>query len=171
MLGSGGAGKSTLSVQLGAVLGLPVIHLDRLHWKPGWARPEREVWRKTVRDLVSRDEWIMDGNYGGSLDIRLPTADTVIFMDFPPLICLWRAIKRRFQHRIDERPDMAPGCRERFDLEFFKWIWNFRRDNRPSLLRLLEEHGHDKKVVILKSPWQAASFLAEIQAQLSTARG
>ena len=113
----------------------------------------------------------MDGNYGGSLHIRLPTADTVIFMDFPPLICLWRVIKRRFQYRIDERPDMAAGCRERFDLDFFMWIWNFGRDNGPSLLRLLEEHGQDKKVVILKSSRQAVIFVAEIQAQLSTARG
>jgi adenylate kinase family enzyme len=78
VIGSGGAGKSTLSMEVGRVLGLPVLHLDSLHWKPGWTAPGRETWRMTVGELVARDEWVMDGNYGGSLDIRLRAADAVI---------------------------------------------------------------------------------------------
>ena len=121
IIGSGGAGKSTLTVQLGPILGLPVIHLDSLYWKQGWQQLDKDIWRDTVSGLVAGDEWIMDGNYGGTLDIRVPAADTVVYLDFPPLLCLWRVIKRRFQYNKCGRPDMAPGCPEQITLAFLRY--------------------------------------------------
>ena len=159
VIGSGGVGKSTLSVQLGAALGLPVVHLDRLHWKPGWTAPDRDEWQETVTKLVAADEWVMDGNYGGSLNLRIPAADTIIYMDFPPLICLWRVIKRRFRYRNADRPDMAPGCQEQLNWAFMKWIWGFRKKQRPRILKSLETYSENKAVVVLTGPSQVSSFL------------
>ena len=165
IIGSGGAGKSALAIQLGPVLGIPVIHLDRLYWKNGWQKPDRDAWRETISRLVAGDEWVMDGNYGGTLDIRIPTADTVVYLDFPPLLCLWRVIKRRFQYRECDRPDMAPGCPEKIDLEFLKWIWNFRRDRKPGILTSVEMYGKGKSLIILKDPEEVSAFLREIKQQ------
>jgi adenylate kinase family enzyme len=83
VIGSGGAGKSIFSRRLGDVLGIEVIHLDRLHWKPGWAETPKGEWAELVGQLVRGDEWIIDGNYGGTLEVRLGACDTVIFLDLP----------------------------------------------------------------------------------------
>lgn len=79
VIGCGGAGKTTLSRELGEILKLPVYHLDSFFWNPGWVPTPPEEWRRIQEELVSRDEWIMDGDYGGTLDIRFGRADTIIF--------------------------------------------------------------------------------------------
>ena len=163
VIGSGGAGKSTLAAQLGPILCLPVFHLDRLHWKPGWVKPDREAWNQTVSDLVTRDEWVIDGNYGGSLHIRFPAADTIIYLDFPPLLCLSRVIKRRYQYRNRSRPDIASECYEKLNLEFLMWVWNFRRDSKPRILGSIKQFWPAKNVITLKNPGQAANLLAEFR--------
>ena len=165
VIGSGGAGKSALSAELGPILGLPVVHLDGLYWRPGWTKPDKGAWRNTVKEVVERDRWLMDGNYGGTLDLRIPAADTIIYMDFPPALCLWRVIKRRFRYRNGGRPDMPPGCEERLSRDFLKWIWTFRRERRPGILRQIQEHGSGKKVVFLTGPKEVESFLSEVLAK------
>ena len=163
VIGSGGAGKSTLSVRLGAALSLHVIHLDKLHWKPGWVASDKEAWRNGVRGLVEQAEWVMDGNYTGTLDLRIPAADVVVYMDFQPALCLWRVVKRRFMYRQGGRPDIAPGCPERLSFEFLKWIWTFRGHIRPKIMERLEASGADNKVVILKGPKDAEHFIGEVE--------
>jgi adenylate kinase family enzyme len=79
IIGSCGAGKSTLARQMGTILGLEVIHLDSFFWKPGWVETPRVEWRSTVENLVKRETWIIDGNYGSTFDIRLEAADTIVF--------------------------------------------------------------------------------------------
>jgi adenylate kinase family enzyme len=113
IIGSGGAGKSTLACELGTILGLEVIHLDAWYWNPGWVETPKAEWQNIIQDLTLRESWIMDGNYGGTLDVRLSVADTVIFLDFPRLLCLSRVIKRRFIYAGQSRPDMASDCPER----------------------------------------------------------
>lgn len=97
IIGSPGAGKSTLAWQLGEILGLPVFHLDRLFWKPGWIPSPKSLWIAMQSTLVTRDSWIIDGNYGSTLHIRVEAADTIIFLDFPRYICLGQAVKRAWQ--------------------------------------------------------------------------
>lgn len=160
VIGSGGAGKSTLARQLGGRLGLPVVHLDALHWKPGWIEPSKSDWAATVDMAVARDAWVMDGNFSGSLERRLAACDAVVFLDLPRTTCVWRAIKRVLRYRNETRPDMAPGCPERFDLKFLLWIWNYRTTSRPKVVRLLGERGGDIRVIRLRSQAEVDHFLA-----------
>ena len=79
VIGSGGAGKSTFAKRLGEILKLKVIHLDSLFWSAGWLEMPKDQWRAMVEELIKGDSWILDGNYGGTLDLRLAACDGVIF--------------------------------------------------------------------------------------------
>lgn len=159
VIGSPGAGKSTFSRRLGEMLDMEVIHLDKEHWRPGWMEPTDDEWERIVKGLVARDRWIIDGNYGGStMDLRLERADTVVFLDFPRVVCLWRVMKRRWMYRGRTRPDMAPGCPEKLDWGLIRFIWGYRKKSRPSVLQKLERHS-GKKVYILRYPWHAQALL------------
>jgi adenylate kinase family enzyme len=164
VIGSGGSGKSTFSKRLGEALGIEVIHLDRLNWQPGWVETPKPELRARVEESVRRDAWIMDGNYSGTLDIRLEACDTVVFLDVPRLVCLWRVLKRVVTYWNGGRADMAEGCDERFDLEFMRWIWTYPKQRRPKILKLLTEKARDKKVVILRTQAEIESFLEAARA-------
>src|SRR6185503_15715699 len=99
VIGSGGAGKSTFSRRLADLSGLRVVHLDALYWQPGWEPMPDADWDRVMEDLVAGDNWIIDGNYGRTLSRRVAAADTIIFLDLPRLVCLWRLVRRRFQYR------------------------------------------------------------------------
>jgi adenylate kinase family enzyme len=159
VIGSGGAGKSTFAKELGAILDLPVIHLDQVYWKPGWEKPAKEEWAATVEKLVAQHEWIMDGNFGGTLPQRIKRADAIILLDITRWVCLWRVAKRIVKYRGRHRPDMPPGCQERFDLEFIRWIWNYPSRSKPAKLALLSATGPDQRVVILGSGREVRHFL------------
>lgn len=158
VIGSGGSGKSTFSRRLGEAIDVEVIHLDKLYWLPNWVEPSKAEWAATVRDLIERGSWIIDGNYGGTLAMRLDAADTVIFLDLPRATCIFRVLKRNWQYRGKSRPEMADGCVERLDLKFLLWVWNFRKQKRPRLLAQLAE-SPEKNVVILCSNREVEEFL------------
>src|SRR5215471_18083968 len=151
VIGPGGAGKSTFAIKLGELLGLEVIHLDALYWKPGWVEPLKREWAATIDRLLKRDAWILDGNYSGTLEARLSACDAVMFLDLPRLTCLWRVLRRALRYRKATRPDMAHGCYEHLDLDFLIWIWNYRRRTRPLVLRLLAADAGNRKIVRLRS--------------------
>ncbi|WP_337956063.1 hypothetical protein [Alicyclobacillus herbarius] len=123
IIGSPGAGKSTFACRLGDITGIEVFHLDRLFWHPGWVEMPRPEWMELQRKLVQRPSWIIDGNYGSTMDIRIQAADTVIFLDVPRRVCLWRVMKRVIRYHGQTRPDMGAHCPEKIDLEFFRYIW------------------------------------------------
>lgn len=160
IIGSGGAGKSTFARRLGAILKLEVIHLDSLYWSRGWVEMPKDRWRATVEELLKRNSWIIDGNYGGTLDIRLRVCDRVIFLDVPRLVCLWRVLKRIALYREGGRPDMAVGCPEKVDWEFIKYIWDYPRKRKPAILEKLKFYSQSKMVIILKSQAEIETFLA-----------
>ena len=137
VIGQGGAGKSTFATRLGQILGLKVVHLDSIYWRAGWIETPKDEWHTTVENLLEGDNWIIDGNYSGTLKQRLAAADAVIFLDLPRRICVWRVIRRAVQYRSKTRPDMAEGCPERLNMKFLLWIWNYRRRSRPHVLELV----------------------------------
>ncbi len=159
VIGPGGAGKSTLSNRLGQLLNIDVFHLDRLYWHPGWIETPKPEWRTTVEELVKHDEWIMDGNYSGTLDVRLKACDTVIFLDMPRRVSLWRVLKRVVVYRNKSRPDMADGCPERLSWEFIVWIWNYPKRTRRKVVKMLESDSEDKNVIWLRSRREVEAFL------------
>lgn len=157
VIGCSGAGKSTLARQLSAKLHIEVIHLDALFWNPGWVPTPKAEWREKVSRLCEKEQWIMDGNFSGTLSMRLQAADTVILFDFPRLLCLWGAFKRKFMYRGKTRPDMGAGCPEKIDAEFLKWIWNFNKNEKPQVAELLG--NYKGKVYVLKSRKDAEEFI------------
>jgi adenylate kinase family enzyme len=160
VIGPGGAGKSTLSNQLGKLLDVEVLHLDKFYWHPGWVETAKAEWLVTVEELLSRDAWIMDGNYSGTLAVRYKACDTVIFLDTPRLVCLRRVLKRALMYRKQSRPDMAEGCPEKLSWEFFLWIWNYPSRTRPKIVRMLESNPEEKKIIRLRSRSEVNRFLA-----------
>ena len=160
MLGSSGAGKSTFARELGNRLGMETIHLDSHYWQPNWTSAPPEAWDEKLKALLERDSWVMDGNYPASLPLRMEYADTVIFLDRGRLLSLLRCVSRFLKYRGQSRPELAPGCYEKIDWDFFKWIWNYPRDVRPGIMEVLENQT-DTTVIVLKTDSQVTRFLAE----------
>ena len=157
VLGSSGSGKSTFARRLGEKLGLEVIHLDSHFWLPNWTNEADEEWDLKLKELLERDSWVMDGNYPSSLPQRLEYADTVVFLDYGRIKCLWRCVGRYLKHRGRNRPELAPGCYEKIDWDFFKWIWNYPRNVRPNMLAAI--NGQSKvHVIILKGDLEVNRF-------------
>lgn len=158
IIGCAGAGKSTLARKLTEKTGLPVVHLDALFWKPGWVESEREDFDARVLAELEKPAWIIDGNYARTLPMRLEKCDTVIYLDFPRLLCILGVLKRVLTTYGTVRPDMPEGCPERFDWEFLKWVWNFNRNNREKIYAQLKELPADK-VILLKNRREVTRFL------------
>lgn len=144
VIGSPGAGKSTLAIAIAAQTKLPVIHLDREYWRPNWVEPPEAEWRALNAQLVAGERWVIDGNYGSSMPARLARADLVVWLDLPTRVCLAGALRRMAQHRGRVRPDMREGCPERLNPEFLAFLFyilTFRRRKRPTLARILAASG------------------------------
>jgi adenylate kinase family enzyme len=159
VIGSGGSGKTTVALKIAERLGLPLVHLDTLYWRPGWTPTPSQEWARVVAELVAQPRWVMDGNYGGTLDVRLAACDTVVFLDLPTRVCLWRVLKRAAHYRGRTRPDVAPGCPEKFTWEFVAWIWTYRNRRRPRILERLR-HLVGRRVLILTSQGEVDRFIA-----------
>ena len=163
VIGSCGAGKSVFSRRLGAVTGLPVIHLDRHFWRPGWVEPEKDAWWRQVEGLLKGEAWIIDGNYGRTMDLRLASCDTAIFLDFPRHVCLWRVCKRAVQYSGRSRPDIADGCPEKIDWDFIKWTWGYPERSRPSVIDRLARVSGKVSVITLHNDRETDEYLASLQ--------
>lgn len=158
IIGCGGAGKSTLARRLGERLQLPVVHLDKLFWRPGWVQVSLEEFDALHRAALAEPRWIMDGNFDRTMEERIARCDTVIYLDFSRMACLWGVLKRIVTTYGTVRPDMGEGCPERFDLEFLRWVWNFNKNKRRRNLERLQGLTH-AKVHILKNRRAVKRFL------------
>jgi adenylate kinase family enzyme len=163
VIGCSAAGKSTVARDVGRLLDIEVIHLDKVLWKAGCrlSSPDEEL--EVVRSLLDRPRWIMDGNYTASLPMRLAAADTVVVVDFSRLRCLRWAIKRLLKYRGRTRPDMGEGCPEQLNFTFFRWIWNYPKQERPQLLKHLNERANHARVVFLRDPADVDQWLEEVR--------
>lgn len=124
IIGYSGCGKSTLALQIARENDMPLLHLDQVHWLPGWIEcPEEQEKKKVKKFMDNNDSWVIDGNYQ-SLEYsrRMEEADRIIFLSFPRIVCLFRAWKRAEKYRGKTRSSMAEGCPEKLDAEFVFWI-------------------------------------------------
>ena len=161
IIGCGGAGKSTLARQLGEKLDIPVVHLDKLFWKPGWAQVTQEEFDILHTQELAKEKWIMDGNFNRTMPERIVRCDTVIYLDFSRFACLLGVLKRVLTTYGTVRPDMGEGCPERIDFEFLKWVWNYNKDKRERNYRLLNEAEH-AETIVLKNRRAVRKFLAQL---------
>lgn len=165
VLGCGGSGKSTLAAGLGEIIGLPVVHLDRLFWLPGWTHRSREEFDALLAEELAKDRWIIDGDYNRTLAERLKWCDAVVLLDYPGVVCAAGVIKRRLQHRGRSRASMAEGCPERLDGEFLRWVLGYRRKVRPEHMRLIARTGQRQsppQIFIMKNRNQTRRWLRAV---------
>jgi adenylate kinase family enzyme len=160
IIGGPGSGKSMLAKRLHAVTGLPLYHLDRLHWRPGWIAPPKDEWHGLIAQLAARDEWIMEGGYGNTFHLRMPRADAILWLDLPRRVAFLRVVRRMVRHFGRVREDMAPGCPERFDWAFLKWAWTFKRTHAAKYRLALAEHAPHANVEVFASTREVNRFLA-----------
>ncbi len=157
VIGPCGAGKSTLATSLGHKLGLPVYHMDKLNWRPGWVESSKDEILERLAGIISTDRWLIDGTYGGTLGVRLERADTVINLDYPIRLCIARLLRRIWTYQGRTRPDMTEGCPERFDLPFL--IYLLRWNSGPRIRTEARLKGHEHKTVRLRSPAKLQRWL------------
>ena len=168
VIGCGGSGKSIFSKRLHEITGIELIHLDKHYWQPNWVETKKDEWEKKVNQLSAKEEWIIDGNYGGTMDIRLNKADVVIFMDRTRWLCLYRIMKRLIRNYGKTREDMRDGCKERFSLEFMKYVYNYNKTRKPKILEKLSKLTSIKEIVILRSDQEINDYLASMKKRHAT---
>jgi len=164
VVGASGGGKSTLSRKLSGLLDLPYISMDReFFWLPGWKLRDRAEIGAMIADAVAGERWIMDGTSPGTLPLRLPRTDVVIWLRMPRLLCLSRIVRRRWRYAGQSRPEMTPGCPEKIDLPFLRYVWNFERTESPEIEAALARHGPGVPVMTLRRPADTAALVASLE--------
>lgn len=164
IIGGNGSGKTTLSKELAKISGLPLIHLDKLYWRDNWEHSDNAEFDELLQPELQKPCWIIDGNMKRSLAKRLQYCDTVIFLDFPGIICTFRAIKRLIRNHNKSRPDMGGICIEKYDrrsFDFIRSVMNFNRDKRGLFYNELKK-AKGIKIIILKNPGQVKAFLKKL---------
>ncbi|ACX64796.1 topology modulation protein [Paenibacillus sp. Y412MC10] len=158
VIGCPGSGKSTFSSRLSKESGLPVIHLDSFYWKPGWISCSNQEFDEILQKLLVQETYIMDGNYGRTLDYRIPYTDTVYFFDFPRYLCLYRVMKRTILNHGTTGEYMGKGCLESIDYKFIKSVWNFRKNHRMRIINILEKYKGSKSIIIFRKPKEVKNY-------------
>lgn len=153
VIGCPGSGKSTFSRALHNKTDIPLYHLDMMFWNADKTTVEKGVFRERLSEVLEKDEWIIDGNYASTMELRLSACDTVIFLDYPTDVCLSGIRERKGKARSD-----MPWVETEDDAEFNEYVKNFTEQHRPQVLELLEKNS-DKKVVVFKSREEADAFL------------
>lgn len=156
---SPGVGKSTFAQKLGRSLGIEVYHLDSLFWKPGWVEASIDEFTAAQEDVLQKESWIIDGNYSNTFKLRTQHADTIIYLELPRYVCLYRVVKRWLKHYGKKRPDL--GCTEKLDWEFIKFIWTTYKPRVHKMHERLTELSKEKQVIILKGQKEINSYFTK----------
>lgn len=158
MIGCPGSGKSTFSRALHNITGIPLFHLDMMYWKSDRTTVEKAVFRERLSRVIQNNEWIIDGNYGSTIELRLQACDMVVFLDYPLDVCLSGISERRGKARSD-MPWFESENEE--DEDFIEFIKSFNTQSRPNILELLDKYSH-KDIRIFKSRVEADEFLIHL---------
>ena len=157
IVGCGGAGKSTLAVEMGKRFGLPIVHLDKLWWLPDWKNRSEQEFDELLSGELVKNAWIIEGNYFRTFNTRLQYADFCIFLDYDTELCVQSVYERAEKYKGVTRPDMTDGCTEQVDDEFKNWISSFKEKVRPSMLCQLKNSAIP--YMVFKSREETAKWL------------
>ncbi|WP_100408421.1 P-loop NTPase family protein [Bacillus solitudinis] len=163
---SAGVGKSTFAKRLGKELGIKAYHLDTMFWKPGWIQASLEEFSGAQNEVVKKEQWIIDGNYSSTVNLRAAYADAIIYLELPLGVCLFRVVKRWLINFGKTREDMTVGCEEKLDWAFIKFICTTyypRKHSAEERLEKLQKLGPRKTIIILKSKREMETFLKQLQ--------
>ena len=158
VIGCPGSGKSTFARALHNITGLPLYHLDMLNWNADRTTVPKEVFLARLAETIEKDSWIIDGNYGSTMEVRLQACDTVFFLDYPLDVCMDGIMLRRGKERSD-----MPWIESEDDVdeEFVEFIKSYNSESRPTVMELLDKYV-DKEIIIFKSRDEAETFLREL---------
>ncbi len=159
IVGLPGSGKSWLARRMGVRTGLPVHHMDRVHWLPGWVARERDAKIALAHDIESSDRWILEGYFSATFSHRLSRADTLVILDMPFPLRVWRVFRRTLTGYGKTRAELPENCPERFDAEFWSYIWRTRNLARRRILDLPAAAGSGVDVHVLCSRRAVMNFL------------
>ena len=162
IIGQPGAGKSTLARRLGDKTGLPVFHIDKIHWQPGWIERDVRDKARMCHDVHVMDRWIFEGGHSKTWDERIARADTLIWIDLPLWQRAYRVFRRTIRFYGQSRPDLPENCPERFNWEFTLWIWNTRNSGRRKMAALFAGVPAGKTKHRLGSQREIDRFLATL---------
>jgi adenylate kinase family enzyme len=162
IIGSPGAGKSTLARKLGPILKINVLHLDRLLWECGWKAKTKEERIDILQKLIMEKQWIIEGTYLHISELHLKAADTIIFLDMSPLLCSQRLMKRHREYYRRSRRDIPERCADRLTLLRILKVLTFPLHGRRTLKQTLRNY-YSKQVVRLSSVKAVEAFLAQVE--------
>lgn len=163
IIGQPGSGKSTLARTLGDITHLPVFHIDHIHWKTGWVErqgPEKDA---LCREVHAKETWIFEGGRSPTWSERLSRADTLIWLDFPLPLRMWRVLLRTVRYWGRTRPDLPDGCPEQFSWEFIRWIWDTRTSSRQMMQQLYRSVPPEKPKYQLTCARDVEDYLAGLR--------
>jgi adenylate kinase family enzyme len=167
IVGTPGAGKSTLARELGARAGLPVIHLDQHLFLPGWERKSDEEWDEITERLLAGDRWVMDGAF--HMEKAVDRADTIVFLDFSRARGYAGSLKRlALAYLGHPAPDFAPGCEDKLDRDFLRLlrtIWRYPGDQRREIASELERRRGGQRVLVAKNRGEVERLLERLDAR------
>ncbi len=144
VVGCSGAGKSTFAITLGNLTGLPVTHLDKIHWLPGWVERDKQEKSQLIAMAEAQRKWIIEGNYSATFPSRTSRSDTIIWLDLPLSVRLARIVKRHFHYRNKTRPDMPENCPERLERQYLKWVLFKANQHREKIAQAIADAPHLK---------------------------
>lgn len=160
---SPGVGKSTFARKLGNKIEINVYHLDSYFWKPGWVEAQLDEFITAQENILMNDSWIIDGNYSKTFERRAEQADTIIYLELPRYMCLYRVFKRYLKHIGKKRPDL--GCTEKFDWGFIKFIWTTYKPRLHKMQERLEQLSKEKNVIILRGRKQIDNYISQLDSK------
>lgn len=171
IVGQPGSGKSTLARALGERTGLPVVHIDKIHWQAGWVERSKAEKTRLCHEAERESHWIFEGGHSATWLSRVARAEMLIVLDRPVLLRLWRVLFRAVSGLGKTRPDMAEGCPERLGTlpEFIHYIWTTRNQNRSKMYRLAAVAPKGCRVVHLRTDNEVRIFLANYRHSGSSA--